>query len=236
MTNVLHYDTLGVIMSIKEGIDESMAILQERSLTNELDYQFVMDCLKNYGSPRAKLTRLLRSGALIHVKKGLYLLGQRFKHSPYCVELLANLIYGPSYVSLEWALQMYGLIPEHVETVTSVTAKSGKQFKTPVGYFLYAHCHPNSYSVGVTSRSFSENENPLIATPEKALTDLLTIRKGKVTSMHQMEQILLEDLRIEEDDLLAFDIKQINSIQEASPHSAIHFLKIFLLSIKGKSV
>lgn len=222
-------------MSIIEGVDESMAIIQERSLTNELDYQFVMDCLKDYGSPRAKLTRLLKSEALIHVKKGLYLLGQKFKHSPYCLELLANLIYGPSYVSLERALQIYGLIPEHVENVTSVTAKASKKFKTPVGYFLYAHCHPNNYSVGVTSRTFSEYENPLIATPEKALTDILTIRKGKVTSMHQIEQILLEDLRIEEDDLLTLDIKQINNIQEAFPHSAVFFLKKWLVYFKGKS-
>lgn len=222
-------------MSIKDGIDESIAILQERSLTNELDYQFVMDCLRNYGAPRAKLTRLLKSGALIHVRKGLYLLGQKFKHNPYCPELLANLIYGPSYVSLERALQIYRLIPEHVENVTSVTSKASKTFKTPVGHFLYAHCHPSSYSVGVTSLTFSEHENALIATPEKALTDLLTIRKGKMTSMHQVELILLEDLRIEEDDLLELDIKQINNIQEAFPNSAIYFLKKWLLHFKGRS-
>ncbi len=222
-------------MSIKEGVDEAIAILQERSLTNELDYQFVMDCLKDYASPRAKLTRLLKSGALIHVKKGLYLLGKKFKHTPYCPELLANLIYGPSYISLERALQIYGLIPEHVEAVTSVTAKLSKEFKTPVGNFLYAHCHPNSYSVGVTRRSFSKHENPLIAIPEKALTDMLTIRKGKVTSMHQIKQILLEDLRIEEDDLLKLDIKQISNIQDVFPHSAIHFLKKWLLQLKGES-
>lgn len=229
------YDTLEAILTTKKGIDEVIWILQERSLTNELDYQFVMDCLKNYGAPRAKLTRLLKSGALIRVRKGLYLLGPKFRHAPYCLELLANLIYGPSYVSLERALQIYGLIPEHVENVTSVTAKDSKIFKTPVGHFLYAHCHPNSYSIGVTSRSFSKYENPLIATPEKALTDVLTIRKGKATSIHQIEQILLEDLRIEEGDLLALDIKQINEIHAAFPHSAIYFLKKWLLRIKGKT-
>lgn len=222
-------------MSNKEGMDKAMAILQERSLTNILDYQFVMDCLQGYGAPRAKLTQLLKSGALIRVRKGLYGLSPRFRPQPYCLELLANMIYGPSYVSLEKALQIYGLIPEHVEMITSVTFKRSNQFKTPLGLFSYTHCHPKSYSVGVTTRAFSPHENPLIATPEKALTDMLTIRLGKVTSTHQIEQILLEDLRIEEEDLLALDLKQIKAIQSAHAHSAIHYLEKWLFHLKGSS-
>jgi hypothetical protein len=215
-------------MSIREGVDAGMALLQDRALVNELDYQFAIDCLKDYAAPRAKLGRLIASGALIRLKKGLYLLGPRFRHTPYCLELLANLIYGPSYVSLEKALQLYGLIPEHVETVTSVTSREGKEFRTAVGNFLYAHCHPKSYSIGVTFRSFSEHEQALIATPEKALTDLLTIRKGKVTSLHQMGQLLLEDLRIEEEDLRNLDLKRIQEIEKIFPHSAVHFLEKWL--------
>lgn len=222
-------------MATKEGVDSAMAILQERSMVNELDYQFVMHCLRYFGSPRSKLTHLLKSGALIRVKKGLYLLGDRFKHSPYCFELLANLIYGPSYVSLERALHIYGLIPEHVEAVTSVTTKVSMEFRTPVGHFLYAHRPMKGYSIGVTTSQLSSRENFLIATPEKALTDLLTIRRGKVTSMHDMEQILLEDLRIEEEDLLALDTKLLRTIYETSPHSAIYFLEKWLLRVKGKS-
>lgn len=222
-------------MAMLYGIDKAMRILQERALTNELDYQFIIDCLQDYKSPRMKLSRLLKSEALIHVKKGLYLLGPKFKHSPYCLELLANMIYGPSYISLERALQIYGLIPEHVEMVTSVTIKISKEFKTPIGHFSYAHCHPKGYSVGVTTKTYSEYENPLIATPEKALTDTLTIRRGKVTSRRHMEQILLEDLRIEEEDLRALDIKQIQNIQQTHPHSSISFLEKWLLHLKGKS-
>jgi len=222
-------------MSNIQGIDKAMSLLQERAVANELDYQFVMDCLQEFGSPRAKLGRLLKSKALIRIRKGLYLLGPKFKRSPYCLELLANMIYGPSYISLERALQLYGLIPEHVEVVTSVTFKTSKQVRTPVGHFIYAHCHPKSYSVGVTTKSFSEHENPLIATHEKALTDMLTIRRGKVTSMQNMEKILLEDLRIEEEDLRILDMKQIRNIQEAHPHSAIHFLEKWLSHLKGRS-
>lgn len=222
-------------MAMIQGIDKAMEVIQKRTLANELDYQFVMDCLQSFGSPRSKLTRLLKSEALLHVRKGLYLLGPKFKRSPYCLELVANMIYGPSYISLERALQIYGLIPEHVEMITSVTFKASKELRTPVGNFLYAHCHPKSYSVGITIQSFSENENPLIATPEKALSDLLTIRRGKLTSRQQVEQILLEDLRIEEADLYALDVRQIQIIYEAYPHSAIHFLEKWLSHLKGKS-
>lgn len=223
-------------MSMQGGVDPAMVVLEKRALTNELDYQFVMDCLKTYAAPRSKLSHLLKSGALIRVKKGLYLLGPHFKRGPYCLELLANMIYGPSYVSLERALQIYGLIPEHVEVVTSVTLKPSTEFKTPVGLFTYAHCSRNSYSIGVTTRAFSSYEHPLIATPEKALTDTLTIRRGKVTSMRQIEQILLEDLRIEEEDLKTLDIEQISQIQEEGPHSAIYFLEKWMRHLKGSTV
>lgn len=214
------------------GIDKAMGVIQESTPFNAVDYQFVMHHLQKYGSPRAKLTRLLKSKALIRVRKGLYLLGSKFKKSPYCLELLANMIYGPSYVSLERALEIYGLIPEHVQMITSVTFKSNKEFHTPVGNFSYAHCHPKSYSVGITTRAFSEYENPLIATPEKAVVDMLTIRRGKITSQHQLEQILLEDLRMEEDDLRNLDIKQIQMIQDVYPHSAINFLEKWLSKLK----
>ena len=50
-------------------MDQAIITLRERAPSNELDYGFVMDCLKNYRSPRAKLSRLLQSGALIRVKK-----------------------------------------------------------------------------------------------------------------------------------------------------------------------
>ena len=215
-------------MSKSDGLDLAIATIQDKSLTNELDYQFVMDCLKAYKSPRAKLTRLLKSGALIRVRKGLYLLGARFQRGPYCLELLANMIYGPSYVSLEKALQIYGLIPEHVEMMTSVTFKPKTEFKTPVGNFSYTHCHFKSYPIGITTRSYSQYENPLIATPEKALTDMLTLRRGKVTSVQQMGEILVEDLRIEEDDLRQLDLKLIRKIHETAPHSAIYFLEKWL--------
>ena len=90
----------------------------------EFDYQTLLDSLRGYAFPRKKITSMLHKGEILRVKKGLYLFGEGQRRSPYCRELLANLIYGPSCISLEYALHYHGLTPERVETITSVTCGS----------------------------------------------------------------------------------------------------------------
>src|SRR5436190_9717139 len=84
-----------------------------------IDYTFLISVLSNYASPRDKITAWLKSGDLIRVKKGLYVFGKDVALTPFSHEVLANLIYGPSAISLSYALAFYGLIPERVTTVTS---------------------------------------------------------------------------------------------------------------------
>jgi predicted transcriptional regulator of viral defense system len=55
---------------------------------------------------------------------------------------IANRIYKPSYISLEMALSIYGIIPESVYGITSVTSQRTKSIKTPVGDFIYKHTQP----------------------------------------------------------------------------------------------
>src|SRR6202008_2894394 len=116
-----------------------------KSQSEEIDYTFVMDCLKDYKSPRAKLTGLLQKGDLIRVKKGIYLFGPEYRKGPYSPEVLANKIYGPSYVSREYALAYYGLIPEYVVEVTSISTKRARNFDTPMGRFSYARLPSKLY-------------------------------------------------------------------------------------------
>lgn len=208
----------------RKGIDPALANLLKKAPSEELDYGFVMDCLKEYANPRIKLHHLLKIEALIKVKKGLYVFSQTFRRKPYCSEVLANMIYGPSYVSLEWACQYWRLIPEKVTIVTNVTSKRSKAFKTPVGTFSYEHLPLAGFAVGMTRVQFSGNQLALIATREKALIDLLILRRGSIRSLKQMQEILFEDLRIEESDLVNLDFKQIEEIGQAYPHSAIHHL------------
>ena len=86
--------------------------LRKRISGEEFDYQALLDGLREYDRPRDKITNLLRQGGIIRVKKGIYVFGERYRRRPFSRELLANMIYGPSYVSLETALHYYGLIPE----------------------------------------------------------------------------------------------------------------------------
>ena len=206
------------------GIDPGLAILLDKAPSEELDYGFVMECLKAYKNPRVKLNHLLKIQALIRVKKGIYIFGKNFARRPYSSEVLANMIYGPSYVSLEWACQYYRLIPEKVTTVTSVTTQRSRQYQTTLGLFTYDHLPLQAYPVGVSLIKFSNAQQALVATKEKALTDLLVIRRGGFSSKKHFMETLFEDLRIEENDLESLNLDVLKEIYQARPHSAIKYL------------
>ncbi len=206
------------------GIDPGLAILLDKAPGEEFDYGFVMECLKEFSNPRVKLTYLLKIKALIRVKKGLYIFGKKFARRPYSPEVLANMICGPSYVSLEWACQYYRLIPEKVTTVTSVTTLRSRQFQTPIGLFTYDHIPLRVFPVGVLLIKFSDKQQALMATKEKALVDLLVVRRGSFRSKKQFEETLLEDLRVEEEDIKTLDLKLLKDIYRAQSHSAIKYL------------
>lgn len=175
-----------------------MIQMRNKSQGEELDYTFVMDCLKEYRSPRAKLTSLLKKGNIIRVKKGLYLFGDDYRKELYSQEVIANKIYGPSYVSLQYALAYYGLIPEYVAEVTSVSTKRNRNFNTPIGRFSYQHLPLALYKVGFNLVAVRDNATALLATAEKALADLLYLRKSHPETLHELEELLFEDLRLDD--------------------------------------
>ncbi len=174
------------------------------------DYQTLLSALTRYASPRDKISDLLRKKVIIRVKKGLYVFAQDEDSKPYCLETLANLIYGPSYISLDYALQIHGLIPERVETVTSVTIGQSKYFTTPVGNFSYRRIRLEAYPVGINLTENVDGNSFLLATPEKALVDKLQSDRGfAIRSLTALEQYLTESLRIEMSDILQMEANQI---------------------------
>ncbi len=205
-------------------MDTGLAFLLDKAPGEILDYGFVMESLSAYKNPRVKLSHLLKIKALVRIKKGIYVFGEKFARQPYSSEVLANMIYGPSYVSLEWACQYYRLIPEKVTAVTSVTTKRSKQFQTPIGLFTYDHLPLDVFPIGFTLVKFSEQQQALIATKEKALADLLVLRRGFFSSKKHFEETLFEDLRVEEEDLKSLNFELLNEIYQARPHSAIKYL------------
>ena len=92
------------------------------------------------------------------------------RKQPLSSEYLANLIYGPSYVSLEYVLAYHGLIPERVETVTSVTTRRSRDFSTPIGDFSFRMLTKGRYECGADLVE-ADGVSFLIATPEKAISD-----------------------------------------------------------------
>jgi len=166
--------------------------------TEIFDYQILTDALKDLSSPRDKTTRLLREGVVVRVKKGLYVFGDKYRRYPYSKELLANLVYGPSYVSLDYALAYYGLIPERVEALTSVTPNRSHRFNTPVGLFLYRQIPAQAYEEGMVRVEGEHDQAFLIASPEKALADkIVSVRGAPIANIGEMGRFLEEDLRID---------------------------------------
>ncbi len=83
-------------------------------------YLQLMEALNQYKKPRDVVTRLTRNGDIVRIKKGLYVFGEIWRKEYIYPEQIANLIYGPSCVSLEYVLSNAGIIPEKVKTIGSM--------------------------------------------------------------------------------------------------------------------
>ncbi len=187
--------------------------IRNRAKIEELDYLFIMNCLSSYKQPNDKLTKLLKKEQLIRVKKGIYIFGKEYRNRPYSLEILANLIYGPSYVSYEYALSYYNLIPEKVERITCACNKKIKKFETPIANFIYYYIPPSKYSIGIKIESLDNFSNFLIATKEKALSDYLA-RLKKFNTPQDLLDFLVESMRIDPNQLQTFNIKLMKEISK----------------------
>lgn len=137
------------------------------------------------------LGRWVKQGLLIRLKPGLYCFPEYKSRSRY--ELcIANKLYRPSYVSLHTALAFYGIIPEAVLQVTSVTTLKTAVFNNTFGHFSYQTVHTD-FLFGYVPEPLTEGGNFLIAEPEKALADLLYLYP------FYKSQKDMEDLRLDHD-------------------------------------
>lgn len=199
----------------------------------EFDYQALLDALSAYSRPRDKITDLLRKGVIIRVKKGLYVFGPDYAQKAYSRELLANLIYGPSYVSLDYALSYYGLIPERVETVTCVTSGKSRVFQTPVGRFTYRTAPLAYYRIGIDIIASGDGRSFLMATREKALADRLRQSDGSaIRSLSDLEAYLFEHLRLDPDSLSRLNTAQTAEIARSSGMKRLLLLSD-LINLRG---
>ncbi|MEP7321810.1 MAG: hypothetical protein ABI761_07815 [Saprospiraceae bacterium] len=174
--------------------------------------QILFNLLKEYKRPYDKINELVKQGVLVTVKRGIYVTGPNqhmAKPEPF---LLANHILGPSYVSLDSALSYWGLIPERVYEISSMTTQGSKIYKTPVGVFSYIHTPLPYYSFGIKQLELTKKQFVLIATPEKALCDKIITTSGiLLRSVRQVKELLTDDLRMEESALRQLNVNEINS-------------------------
>lgn len=204
-------------------------LLRKEIEQDVFDYNQLMSVLSGYSKPRDVVTALLRQDKIIRIRKGLYCFSEFWQKQSVPPEALANLVYGPSSISLDFALSYYGLIPEKVTTITSVTPGRSRVFETPAGRFSFVHIPQQSFSFGLTIEK-SGNYQWLIAMPLKALADKVwTDKRFNPSSPASFESYLFHDLRIDETTIINFlTAESLEVIREKYPTRKVGWMVDFL--------
>lgn len=169
----------------------------------------LLGLLKGYSRPYDKIMEMVNQGILVQLRRGLYLTTSLVNEKTPEPFLIANHLYGPSYVSLDSALNHWGLIPERVFEISSVTPKVSKRFLAQNIVYSFTHLPAAYYPLGIQSLSLTETQTVLIASPEKALCDKVITTSGvNLRSKNQAMAFLVEDLRIEKDQLRELNLRE----------------------------
>jgi predicted transcriptional regulator of viral defense system len=147
---------------------------------------------------RLQLARWVKGGKLIRLRRGIYMLANPYRKVPPHPFLLANRLKKASYVSLQSALSHYGMIPESVPVITSVTTGRPETLTTPAGTFLFQHIR-NSLFNGYRQVEVGPNQPAFLASPEKSLLDLiyLTPQADSPDFLRELRLQNLEQLNLE---------------------------------------
>jgi len=176
--------------------------------------------LTDYSNPNAKIKLWMEQGYLVPLKRGMYVVSQEISLQEPCLGLIANHLYVPSYVSLQYALRQYGLIPERVMLITNITTCHARSFSNSLGSFSYHNVGRAYFAWGITSRAEGASSY-MIATPEKALTDTILFTSKVPNSLVGLNQFLEEDMRFDMDALRDMNIPLLQTIAEVTPKRAI---------------
>jgi predicted transcriptional regulator of viral defense system len=171
--------------------------------------QFV-DVSKNALS--TNINRWIKNGVLIQLKKGFYVTSnyfERLRDKTAYLEFISNKLREPSYLSLEYILQRYGILTESVYSINSITIKSGRTYKNKLGFFIYRNIK-NELFTGfniVEKNSFIIKES----TKAKALFDWMYL---KLLRLEKFDRSLLESFRLNLDDFKPGELKEFKAYCE----------------------
>ena len=179
--------------------------------------------LIEYSNKNNKISRDIRDGKLFKIITGLY---ETDPNTP--GYLLAGSIYGPSYISFEYALSYYGLIPERVTTVTCATCdkKKKKEYTTDFGTFTYRDVPVLAYPEEILLKE-ENNYSYQIASPEKALCDKL-YTLAPLNNYANLEHMLFNDLRIDEEIFNNLNVDKIERLSELYHSTNIDLLARYM--------
>ncbi|MDP2889011.1 MAG: hypothetical protein Q8P34_08610 [Bacteroidota bacterium] len=181
-----------------------------------IDFNTLKAVFSEYRYPKDKVSLMEKNGELIRLKKGLFIVSPDIHRMTISKELIANHLYGPSYISCENALSFYKLIPERVYTTRSITLKRSRSFSTSLGNFDYVSAPRGYYQIGICQEIVNDRYAYLIASPEKAICDMIMTTKGlRLQSVKAMQIYLEENLRIDFSSVAAFDIQIIRQCIDA---------------------
>lgn len=183
----------------------------------------LMELFSSYSDPAGKILRMKKNGELLPLTRGIY---ETDRNAPgHC---LAGAIYGPSYLSFDFALALYGLIPEAVFIFTSATfeKKKAKTYENHFGRYSYRDVPAQAYPFGIEIREESGYVYQ-IASPEKALCDKL-YTMPPAASQREIEQMLFENLRIDITEFEKLDFNGILQIGEKYHCNNLKYLMKYL--------
>jgi predicted transcriptional regulator of viral defense system len=145
---------------------------------------------------RNNLSRWVKQGYLIRLRQGYYAFPE-YRESKDFILYFANRIYKPSYISLYTALSFYGIIPEAVPQITSVTTLKTITFSNDLGVYSYKNVKPDIL-FGYDLKEMEGGRRIMFATPEKALLDLLYLYP-LYNSERDLEELRLDESYVEDD-------------------------------------
>ena len=179
----------------------------------EVDIATLKNILKASSDPFARIRYWVNQGVLTRMGSGWYILGEPYRKRLWSREYMANVLHGPSYISLSYALSFHSLIPERVVTVTSITTGKSRVIETPLGRFSYKQVPERVFRAGRDLYIRKNMPSFFIATPEKALADTVNQQIfSKEMRELDMYEYLTENLRIERKDLMGLDISALERV------------------------
>lgn len=141
-----------------------------------------------------QITLWQKRGLIERLKRGIYVFSEDKKDLS--AREVALVIFNPSYISLEYALSQYGIIPEMIYSITSVTTKKTRELSNVYGDFVYQHVKPDLF-FGYESVE-TDNANYLIATPEKALLDYIYLNLGRIDDLEDIKELRINPYQLKE--------------------------------------